>query len=277
MLTNNLKRTIIRSRKRCDYLLRCTVTRSSYSTATKFNNQNNNEQIANLGEITDYLVKDGIPNLLIHNYNDKYISDTMKLRLFPTLSYIPVINGKVKVNASLNALRLLLTTFILNHDTKHFHIHSIQNISSKDRDNISANTYAYYKNSEKLYVKWATCTPHEKCQDISDRDIGIQAHHRTRDGSIGKNDTSRHESLLDYILSPSQEKFNSSNIEKEYNNLLLKKENENGEPITRVLQGIFLFEFNKDNRQIEVQTIEDIELIDYKKKVKQHSPNFAIC
>ena len=276
MLGNCFKNTLIRARIRCNYPLEYTIARVHYSTNIEHDKQELNG-IANLGEITNYLVKDGIPNMLVHNYSNKYVSDTIKLRLFPTLGYIPVINGKTKVNASMNALRLLLTTFILDHDTKHFHIHSVQNISSKNTDNISANSYAYYKNSEKLYVKWATCSPHEKCQDINDHDIGIQAHHRTKDESIGKEDTSKHESLLDYILRPSQDKLDNSNIQKQYKSLLLKKHNENGEPITRILQGVFLFEFNKDNCQIEVQTIEDIELIDYKRKLKQHSPNFAIC
>ena len=278
IIGNTLKKSLTRARIRYNYALGCTTTRSHYSTNLENNNQDNMKNIANLGEITDYLIKDGIPNMLIHNFNDKYVSDTIKLRLFPTLGYIPVINGKIKVNASMNALRILLTTFLLDHDTKHFHIHSVQNISTKDTNNISANTYAYYKNSEKLYVKWATCSPHEKCQNINDHDIGIQAHHRTKDESLGKvEETLKHQSLLDYILRPSQDKLNSSNLEKEYQNLLLKKHNENGEPITRILQGVFLFEFDKNNCQIEVQTIEDIELIDYKRKLKQHSPNFAIC
>ncbi|SMN18667.1 similar to Saccharomyces cerevisiae YGR053C Putative protein of unknown function [Maudiozyma saulgeensis] len=229
-------------------------------------------RIANLGKITDYLIKDGVPNLLVENYNDKYISDSVKLRLFPSLGYIPIISGRTKFNGSMNALRLILSTFILGHDIKHLHIHSIKNSTSED----SPNTHAYYKNSQKIIVKWSTCSPEEKCHHIKDRNTGIQAHHRIRDENNSTKEYN-HKHVLDYILQPSNDKLNSANIEKEYKNILFKKHNSEGEPISRVLQGLFIFELSDDNSEIEVHTIEDIELIDYKKKMKEHTPHFAIC
>jgi len=145
--------------------------------AKKTLNVDDTTRITNLGEITNYLIKDGVPNLLLKNYNDNYISDSIKLRLFPTLGYIPIINGRTKFNGSMNALRLILSTFILDVNIKHLHIHSIKN----SIDNSESNPYAYYKNSQKIIVKWSTCSPEEKCHHINDQNTGIQAHHRIRD------------------------------------------------------------------------------------------------
>lgn len=229
----------------------------NYSIGNNHSKDHDNS-IVNLGKITNYLIKEGVPNLLQTNYESKYIDDSIKLRLFPTLSYIPIINGKTKFNASMNALRLIINTFILN-GTAHLHIRSIKNLK---------------RDPDKLLIKWSTCTSLEnKKHEHLPKDKTI--FETTKISSFTTSNTSNntsHEHIVDYILQPSIKKLNVPLISQEYKSVISKKNNEN---ISRVLQGVFIFEFNSDNSKILVHTIEDIELIDYERKVRNPTNLFA--
>ena len=44
---------------------------------------------------------------------------------------------------------------------------------------------------------------------------------------------------------------------------------------TRIVNGTFVFEFNEDNSKILVHTIENVELIDYERKINVPKNAFA--
>ena len=125
---------------------------------------------ANLGMMTNYLTKEGVPNLLQETISDQYLDENIQLRLLPTTyPYIPTINGKVKYKASLNAIRLIVKNFILN-DTCRIHISSVKTILAKDKEHSGKGKgdpfVGFVTDNDKLIIKWQTCISNDDCSKI---------------------------------------------------------------------------------------------------------------
>ncbi|QLQ80758.1 hypothetical protein HG537_0E01130 [Torulaspora globosa] len=202
---------------------------------------------SNLGQITEYLVKEGVPNLLQTSFEDRYLDEQIRLRFLPTTHpYFPVLQGKTKYKASLNAIRVISNKLILNKDCK-LHINSVTTLL---RDN-KTHRYNCVTENDKLIVKWQSCTPQETFKHS-----GTQG----KVSSVPQNlltDTAP--PVVKYILHPTGKPISKEMISNEEplvaeNNL-----------INRVVKGIFVFEFNEDNSKISVHTFEDVEMIDFNK------------
>lgn len=204
----------------------------------------------NLGQISEYLLREGVPNLLQTSFQDSYLDEQIKLRFLPTTHpYFPVLQGKTKYKASLNAIRLISNKLILKKDCQ-LHINSATTLLREEMNR----RYNCLTGNDKLVVKWQSCTPHETVKHHSDQG---------KVSSIPQNlltDTAP--PILKYILHPTGKPLPQEMIS---NQESLVADNDG---INRVVKGIFVFEFNEDNSKISVHTFEDIEMIDFNKKIE---------
>lgn len=238
---------------------------------------------ANLGEITQYLLHEGVPGLLQRNYSSTRIHPDAQLRLFPMRPYTPTVRGRRKLEASLNALRFLLTTFVLPRGSdNHIHIHAAHSLAPGVHS-----PHAVCPEASKLLVRWATCTPEEHGRHQQ------ESRPRHRWSVRGGRDSASAEpprGIVDFVLRPSEENRGvSERAAREWQQRLLSQSGtlsgSGSGPaiplppaeITRVLQGIFMFEFSADNSQILVHTIDDVEMIDYERKKVRSAPKMFAC
>ncbi|CCE92424.1 Mco32p TDEL_0E01810 [Torulaspora delbrueckii] len=202
---------------------------------------------ANLGEISEYLLKVGVPNMLQKSLEDRYLDENIRLRFLPTTHpYFPALQGKTKYKASLNAIRLISNKLILKKNCQ-LHITSATTLLRDKEDN----RYNCVTPCDKLVIKWQSCLPGENIK-----------HLRGKTTSVPQNLLSDSTPpIVDYILHPSGKKFSGEMIRDDGS---LVQEN----LINRAVKGIFIFEFNDDNSRILVHTFEDVEMIDYDKKIQ---------
>lgn len=203
---------------------------------------------SNLGEISEYLLKAGVPNLLQKSLEDRYLDEQIRLRFLPTTHpYFPTLQGKTKYKASLNAIRLISSKLILKKICQ-LHITSATTLLREKRDN----RYNCVTPNDKLVVRWQSCTPDETIE-----------HDRGKSTSVPQNlwnDSTP--PIVDYILHPSGKKLSGEMITSDKS--LVGEQ----DLMNRVVKGIFIFEFNEDNSKIMVHTFEQVEMIDYNKKIE---------
>ena len=227
---------------------------------------------ANLGEITQYLLGEGVPALLQHNYAHSRIHPDAQLRLLPMLPYTPTVQGRRKVEASLSALRLLLTTCVLPRGTDtRIHIHAAHSLLPGVHS-----PHAVCPQAAKLLVRWATCSPEEHCRHQAQSNA-------TRRWSLAGGGGSMADSGEGVVPSHPVEESGGSPDNSPMRDTPAPGQAGKLPPtgrappeITRVLQGIFMFEFSADNSQILVHTIDNVEMIDYEKRVRT-TPNISVC
>ncbi|CAI4062274.1 hypothetical protein SKDZ_07G3020 [Saccharomyces kudriavzevii ZP591] len=252
----------------------------------------NSQKVANLGKMTDYLVGKGVPNLLQEMIKESVLADNIILRLFPTSHpYIPVLHGKSKYKASLNAIRMIVRKFILGEECR-LHISSVKTLSSiscgGEAKDIPQN-YNTITSNDKLVVKWQSCVPNDHCK-ISKLEINDKLKEKNQSNGGNNAFSMRSVPVIDYILHPTVNNLNQSVISEYIENAVEKRaqrtSNKGGDTevgkneksdgasekskkkkLSRLIRGTFLFEFNEENSEILVHTIEDVELIHYEKKI----------
>ncbi|CAI2002967.1 hypothetical protein SEUBUCD646_0G03120 [Saccharomyces eubayanus] len=250
----------------------------------------NSIKLANLGEVTDYLVGDGVPNLLQRMLKESVLADNITLRLFPTSHpYIPVLHGRSKYKASLNAIRMIVRKFVLDEECR-LHISLVKTLNSTSKGGEfkeNSQNYNTLTPNDKLVIKWQSCIPEDRCK-ISKPEINDELKEK-KDRVEGDNSFSiRSVPVIDYILHPTINNLNQR-VVTEYIDDAAEKSiqnfNKNGDikegkigkddtikknkvrRLSRLIRGTFIFEFNEENSKILVHTIEDVELIHYEKKI----------
>ncbi|CAR26367.1 hypothetical protein ZYGR_0H01760 [Zygosaccharomyces rouxii] len=203
------------------------------------------ERHSNLGHITTYLTTDGVPNLLQRPLLNEYLDAHITLRLLPTTHpYIPVLQGQGKYRASMNAIRLLATKFVLQDKAK-LKIDKVITLLREEKTNYNCIT-----SNDKLVIKWQSCNESDgsdKSVDSSGKDVELG---QVR--NVGEVDTSS--PVFNHILNPTKNKLTS---EIDYTR----------QP-PRFVRGIFIFEFNEDNSRILVHTIDSVEMVDFDKRIQ---------
>ncbi|GCE97327.1 hypothetical protein ZYGM_004882 [Zygosaccharomyces mellis] len=197
------------------------------------------ERHSNLGHITTYLTAEGVPNLLQRSLLNEYLDDHISLRLLPTTHpYIPVLQGKGKYRASMNAVRLLATKFVLQDKAK-LKIDKVITVLRGEKTNYNCIT-----SNDKLVIKWRSCEEGDGSVGTCEKDVNLG---KVR--NVGEVDTSS--PIISHILNPTKHELTS---EIDYTQQLL-----------RLIRGIFIFEFNEDNSCILVHTIDNVEMVDFDK------------
>lgn len=252
----------------------------------------NSQKVANLGQITDYLVVKGVPNLLQKMFKESVLADNIVFRLFPTSHpYIPVLHGKSKYMASLNAMRMIVRKFILGDECR-LHISSVKTLTSTSHDEEVKSALQSYNTitcNDKLVIKWQSCIPEDHCK-ITKLEINDRLKEEKRGNGAGGSFSMRSVPVIDYILHPTVNNLNQSviseylenaaerSMENKVNETQNSKEDEKKKNdgdgkrskkkrLSRLIKGTFIFEFNEENSEILVHTIEDVELIHYEKKI----------
>lgn len=213
---------------------------------------------ANLGQVTEYLTKEGVPNILQKNLDDEYLNDDIKLRLLPTTHpYFPVLSGKSKYKASMNAIRLLTNKLILTRKSQVRITSAITLLKDKEDSILKARNFNCCTKNDKLVIKWQSCSSKEECDKlIIDVSGKVTPFPKMKDSKPP---------FLEYVLDPPSKPISGEAVRAQVKSLN-SKEIEDGST-SRIIKGVFIFEFNEDNSQVIVHTIEEIEMIDYEKKV----------
>lgn len=203
-----------------------------------------------MGQITEYLLEEGVPNLLQKSLKDCYLDEHIQLRFLPTTHpYFPVLQGRTKYKASLNAIRLISNKLILKKDCQ-LHINSVTTLLRDSPDH----RYNCVTNNDKLVVKWQSCTPQETFKHG-----GTQG----KVSSVPKSFlTETAPPIVKYILQPTGKPLSNDMFGNE-EPLVAESD-----LVNRVVKGVFVFEFNEDNSKISVHTFEDMEMIDFNKKIE---------
>lgn len=196
----------------------------------------------NLGNITEYLVKEGVPQLLQRNVKSEYIDENIKLRI-TTVAKSPYlknykVQGKMKYEGSMAVLRMLVKSFILDRNC-HFHITSVHTkLKGELSEDEVKRKNEYDTLNDKLLISWQSCLPDEiVCKYEKTSPIVDEGETRLKGEEVSKDES------------------NSAN-------------SQNSTRRGKFISGKFIFEFNDDNTKIIVQTIENIEMISYKKLKK---------
>lgn len=198
---------------------------------------------SNLGKITTYLVTEGVPKLLQRPLSNDYLDEHIKLRLLPsTHPYLPVLHGKSKYRASMNAVRLLATKFVLQDKARL----KVDNVITMMKD--QKTKYNCITPNDKLVIKWQSCNEQEgedggNCEENS----ATEKVHNVREVEPSS-------LVIDHILNPTKNKLTS--------------EVSHTRQFPRLVRGIFIFEFNQDNSSILVHTIDSVEMVDFDKKIQ---------
>lgn len=202
------------------------------------------ERHLNLGRITAYLTEDGVPNLLDRPFPNEYLDPHISLRLLPTTHpYIPILQGKGKYRASMNAIRLLSTKFVLQ-DKASLKVDKVITIGRGEKTNYNCIT-----SNDKLVIKWESCNEAEGNADSCGKDDVNLGRIR----NLGEVDTSS--PVISHILNPTKHEF-TNEIDS------MRRQ------LPRLVRGIFIFEFNEDNSSILVHSIDNVEIVDFDKKVQ---------
>ncbi|SCV02173.1 LAMI_0G16556g1_1 [Lachancea mirantina] len=217
---------------------------------------------ANLGAIAEYLIERAVPRMLQESVKDDLLDENIRLRLLPTTHpYIPTIHGVTKYKHSLNAIRLIIRNFMLNERCA---LH-VTNSESFPRERL-CEVYNTCTSMDKLVVHWQSCPdncPHLGADDVtSEAKLGL---FKAASSDILLSDSQRKE-ILKYINHPGQQlsqNFLVTNASSAHEAQL---------PISRVLSGIFIFEFDERNERIVAHTIDNVEVADQEKRIETSTP-----
>lgn len=211
------------------------------------------QRIANLGNLTSRLVDREIPRLLNRNITDELIADDILLRLLPSAyPHLLALSGAHKYRVSMSAMRLLVNKLVLDSCGTKLRIKNVETISSNtgDQSEQSRRSYDYVTGGDKLIVKWETEPAGETDQE---------SHKPVPEWFNDGNHSSRLDHIVKFIEHPGATPLNM----KLFNRDSMAYDDE----YHRVLSGVFIFEMDNDNTKIQVHTIDNVEMIDYKKKV----------
>lgn len=226
---------------------------------------------SNLGEITEYLCKDGVPNFLQRSIKDSYLDEHVKLRLLPTTHpYMPILQGKTKYKASLNAIRLITNNLILK-KTCLLHINSVTTLlKDKEESLLKAKQYNCITQNDKLVIKWQSCSSDEGSNHAADNG---------KVTSIPKLNLSNGSPppVIDYILHPSTKPFSGEMVSAHIDRQGSSTQSNPNNSVSRIVKGIFIFEFNEENTQVAVHTIENVEMVDFDRKIETGDTGALAC
>lgn len=224
-----------------------------------FNNENDSdspnkeeqERISNLGTVIDELHTE-IPDLVGKSLPKHLLLPHILLRICPSHfdqlnSYLPNIKGHVSYYATCKALRLFLTSLVLNPNVK-LHILSLRTSRLSDPQCV-------YPDSTKIFVRWTTCP--EGCSHLS---LGDEDDYSTAKAKLGSHRWSR----IDTEKYLEQNKPHNWSLALSLADLTkgligLTKEEVR---LERVILGVFIFELNDRNDQIIAHTIEDMDVVE---------------
>lgn len=215
--------------------------------------------MCNFGAIMDRLKK-YVPALLQELLPSDILLPEVLLRLCPLHferinAYLPNIKGQGSYYATCKALRLFVTSLVLNPNTR-LHIQLIR-ISRFPEPN------CVYAHSTKIYIRWTTCP--EGCAHLAgapepapEKDAA-RVDCSTTNATLGSHRWSRinpgmlsAKHNVNWSLSGALADLGKGIVG-------LRKENER---LERVISGIFIFELNESNDQILVHTVEDMDVVD---------------
>ncbi|KAL3229541.1 hypothetical protein RNJ44_01677 [Nakaseomyces bracarensis] len=244
---------------------------------TNYNDPND----TNLGNLANYLKNTGVPNLLQENLKESILDEAIVLRLLPIAHpYIPNLHGLIQYNASMNAIRLIMRKFVLE-ETSRIKILSSKRISGAQGEDIrqQCKLSPYLTNNDKLLIKWQSCLP-QNADPIEPEDDDFN-----KTFTFSSNDSLEQKKgspILDYILqkNPAGSPNLSPGLISQHitiGNKLTSMNNDDttDNEFTRIVNGIFVFEMNEDNTKITVHTIENVELIDYERRLPLPKGAFA--
>lgn len=213
---------------------------------------------ANLGTMTEYLTKKGVPNFLQEPFEDSIIDKNIKLRLLPTTHpYFPVLSGKTKYKASINAIRLLTNKLILTRRSQLL-ITSVLTLLRDDKDSLAKQKqFNCCTKNDKLVINWQSCSSKEECEKPI----------RNQKGRVTPFPTMKDSKppFLDFVFHPSSKSVSGDAVSAQVDSLNPYETNDSKN--SRIIKGVFIFEFNDDNSHILAHTFEDIQMIDFEKKV----------
>lgn len=149
-------------------------------------------KLINLSRITQYLTLDGVPNLLSHNFDPKWIDSNIKLRLFPlSLPILPTLSGQLQYQTCLNTLRLFSNRFLLDKKIKNdiniphkLNIISIDTIKNNQSTIPTPRNKLFSTTNDKLIIKWQTSPSHYT-------NINSKNYIRVQDGMFTENKNDR--------------------------------------------------------------------------------------
>lgn len=221
-------------------------------------NKDDQQKKTNLGNMMDQL-KVAVPKILQESLPAELLLANVLLRICPSHfdgmnSYLPNIKGHVSYYATCKALRLFLTSLVLNPNTQ-LHIHLIRTSRFPEPNCV-------YGHSTKVYIRWTTCP--EGCWHLSGSPK-LVAERDTYSGSSTANATlgSHRWSSIDAGKLLDKLDLNWSltgalaNLGKGI--VGLRKEEQ---LLERIISGIFIFELNEANDEILVHTIEDMDVVE---------------
>lgn len=223
---------------------------------------------ANLGEMTEYLESQAVPDILNRPIEDNRLNHNIQLRLLPSLHpYIPTLHGITKYKTSMNGIRLIIRNFVLNERCK-LHVVKVETILREEEGEAGRKKYNTVSDMDKIVVKWQSCR--EECEHLGPGDVTSRAKmgsykamgETTATKSKIPQSNNAASEVINYIVhptSPVTEKLMSQHA---------KLVAEDKWKISRVLTGVFIFELNEDNSEIVVHTIDNVEMIDDEKEVE---------
>ncbi|KAI8383603.1 uncharacterized protein HLK63_K04169 [Nakaseomyces glabratus] len=237
----------------------------------------------NYGQMTDYLREKGVPLLLQENLKEETLDDAIVLRLLPsTHPYIPNLHGILQYKTSMNAIRLIMRKFVLEENSRLKVLSSRRIRGDDDQIKYQCNISPYLTNHDKLLIRWQSCLPQtagtvEPDEEDMNKTISFSSN------DVLRTQTSSGESpILDYILQKPAKTISTlaPNVLSKHITLgnrisAMNNDDSLDNEYTRIVNGTFVFEFNEDNSKILVHTIENVELIDYERKINVPKNAFA--
>lgn len=219
-------------------------------------------RVANLGLMTDYLRLEAVPSMLNRSFEMQRLDAEVKLRLLPTTHpYLPTIQGINKYKHSMNAIALIIRNFVLNERCA-LHVIGVETVA----EGRSSERYNTLTSMDKVIIRWQTCA--EGCAHLGPENVTSQANfglYKAKNGqSLSDGETQAKSQMLRYILNPGHTM--SETLVEEHARPVSDEESQ--WQLSRVIQGIFIFELNHDNSQISVHTIDNVEMSDREKKVE---------
>lgn len=219
---------------------------------------------ANLGEMTEYLRLEAVPQMLNRSIDAERLDAEVKLRLLPTTHpYLPAIQGVNKYKHSMNAIALVIRNFVLNERCV-LHVTNVHTLAGGK----TCSRYNTVTDADKVVVHWRTCA--EGCEHLGPEDVTSQAKfglYKARQsgrGTAGLEDEHSKSEVLRYILDPGHKMSETLMAQhaSPANDLDARWQ------LSRVIYGVFIFEMNDDNTKIRVHTIDNVEMSDREKKVE---------
>lgn len=219
-------------------------------------NEDDQQKKTNLGAMMDQL-KISVPRILQESLPGDILLENVLLRVCPSHfdrmnAYLPNIKGHVSYYATCKAIRLYVTSLVLNPKTQ-LHIQLIRTSRFLEPNCV-------YGHSTKIYIRWTTCP--EGCWHLSGSTRLVAESHAASDTSTANATLGSHRwssidagKLLDKLDHNWSLTGALANLGKGI--VGLRKEEQR---LERVISGIFIFELNEANDKILVHTIEDMDV-----------------